>query len=98
MTTHTIEKTAISSENPPVSQPVENTEYKYPHFIGHDLPGLTADQLLERAVRNARCRNAPRGGKHMRWVAVADAFSVGSGYSHALCRRYGLDPAEMVKR
>jgi hypothetical protein len=47
------QKTSIFLENTPVSQPIENAGYKYPRFIGHDLPGLTADQLLERAVRNA---------------------------------------------
>jgi hypothetical protein len=89
------QKTSIFVENTPVSQPIENAGYKYPRFIGHDLPGLTAD---ERAVRNARCRRAHRGFKHPRWTAVMDAFAVGSGYAKALCRRYGLDPDHMVSR
>lgn len=53
-------------------------------------------KLLERAVRNAR---AQRGrGYHPRWTAVSDAFGLGSTFSQQLCRRFGLDPDEMVKR
>ena len=53
--------------------------------------------LLERAVRGARSPNYRRDIKHARWVAVMDTFSLGSTFSHQLCRRFNLDPDEMVK-
>ena len=52
--------------------------------------------LLLRAVAN--CRNRHISVKHPRWVAVANAFAVGSTYAHLLCRRFGYDPDELVKR
>lgn len=55
-------------------------------------------ELLARAVRNARDRVTRKGFLHPRWVAVMDCFALGSTYSHQLCRRFGLDPAEMVKK
>jgi len=73
-------------ETPPVEEDPRTT-----------TPGVTDAELLERAVRGARSRSVRRGWKHPRWTAVADVFALGSGYSHALCRRYGLDPDEMVK-
>lgn len=97
MTTQTISKQGISSEKPQVRKPYETTR-KTLGFVGHDLPGLTADQLLERAVLNARGRYSRRGAKHPRWTAVKDAFALGAGYSRTLCLRYGIDRDEMVKR
>jgi ribosomal protein S13 len=49
-------------------------------------------QLLEEAVRNARCqhRAAPR------WLAVRDLFGVGSTSARYLCREFGLDPEAIV--
>ena len=50
----------------------------------------TAD-LVKRAVMNARphrCGEAPR------WVAVMDAFALGSTHAYELCRLHGLDPEE----
>lgn len=61
----------------------------------HDIPD---DTLLRRAVSSARVRNRRKGEKHERWTAVMDAFALGSGYSMQLCRRFGLDPFEVVKR
>lgn len=55
-------------------------------------------KLLERAVRGARDHTAPSGHKHPRWVAIAQVFALGSTYSHQLCRRFDLDPDEMVCR
>jgi hypothetical protein len=60
-----------------------------------DIPD---EKLLERAVRCARDVTAPSRHKHPRWVAVSQAFALGSTYSHQLCRRFGLDPDEMVDR
>ena len=59
-----------------------------------DIPD---EELLRRAVTSAR---AKRHGniRHPRWCAVSDAFLLGSTYSAQLCRRFGLDPEEMVKR
>lgn len=53
----------------------------------------THEQLVERAVRNAKPRTA---GTSPRWVAVGDTFGIGSTYAHELCRLHGLDPCEEV--
>jgi hypothetical protein len=58
----------------------------------NDIPDA---DLLTRAVRNCRARQS---GKAPRWVAVSDTFVLGSTYSRQLCRRFGLDPDEMVGR
>ena len=54
--------------------------------------------LLARAVASARSRRHNKGHKHPRWVAVMDAFSLGSTYAAELCRRFGIDPEEEVSR
>lgn len=54
------------------------------------------DELLSRAVKNARARRGT--GYCSRWVAVSELFCMGSTYSQALCRRFGLDPDEQVRR
>lgn len=59
---------------------------------------ISDEQLLRRAVANCRDKSAPSGGEHPRWVAVMDAFALGSTYAHQLCRRFGFDPNEMVVR
>ena len=61
----------------------------------YDIPD---DKLLQRAVRCARSHTARKGVKHPRWVAVMDAFGLGSTYAHQLCRRFDFDPDEMVRR
>lgn len=58
---------------------------------------ISDDTLLRRAVISARSRDKGHV-KHPRWVAVMDAFALGSTYAHQLCRRFGVDPDEMVKR
>lgn len=55
-------------------------------------------QLLARAVGRARKRNARKGEKHTRWEAVMDVFLLGSTLAVALCRRFDLDPDELVTR
>lgn len=66
------------------------------------LPGtvdaIPDTELLRRAVQNCRDRLSRKGEKHARWVAVMDTFLLDSTYAHQLCRRYGLDPDEMVTR
>jgi hypothetical protein len=54
--------------------------------------------LLERAVRNGRGRGQKRGQRYPRWSLVADTFALGSTYAIQLCRRFGLDPDELVTR
>jgi hypothetical protein len=56
------------------------------------------EELLGRAVRNCRARSGRAGAKHPRWTAVMDTFALGSTYSYQLCRRFGMDPEELVKR
>jgi hypothetical protein len=54
-------------------------------------PGISDEELVRRAVRNARPRH-PAGG--VRWHAVVEALAVGSSYAVNLCRRFNLDPNE----
>lgn len=53
----------------------------------------TPDQLVERAVKNARSHDC---GESPRWVAVMDTFALGSTSAHEMCRAHGLDPDEKV--
>lgn len=62
------------------------------------LEDIEDDTLLRRAVRNCRDRHSNKGVKHQRWVAVMDTFQLGSTYAHEMCRRFDLDPDELVKR
>lgn len=55
-------------------------------------------ELLSRAVTHCVDPDKGKGVKHPRWVAVMATFLLSSGYSMELCRRFGLDPDEMVKR
>lgn len=60
-----------------------------------DIPDA---ELLARAVRGARVLTGGASVQHPRWVAVMAAFGLGSTYACQLCRRFGLDPDEKVKR
>lgn len=53
------------------------------------------EDLIGRAVRE--CRRGRGRQKIILWSKVSDRFALGSTYSIELCRRYGLDPDEMVK-
>lgn len=53
----------------------------------------TAEELVSRAVRNARPREC---GESPRWAAVSSTFALGSTFAAQLCRIHGLDPDEMV--
>lgn len=57
-----------------------------------DIPD---EELLRRAVRN--CRRGRGRGKLPLWSVVGDRFALGSTYAGQLCRRFGLDPEEVVK-
>lgn len=59
---------------------------------------VSDDQLLSRVVRDCRDQRKRKGVLHPRWVAVMDTFIVGSTYAHLICRRFGYNPDEMVKR
>jgi hypothetical protein len=64
-----------------------------PDHKPRSVSDYTAEELVSRAVRNARphaCGESPR------WVAIQDTFALGSTYSIQLCRIHGLDPEEKV--
>lgn len=56
---------------------------------------FTEDDLLRTAVRMVR---GTTRRKQPRWVLMKDAFCCGSGVAHALCRRFGFDPDEELRR
>lgn len=60
----------------------------------HTVANIRDEDLLRRAVSNARATN--RRGKQPRWVAVMDTFSLGSTFAHQLCARFHFDPDEMI--
>lgn len=64
-------------------------------MTSHTVASISDDELLGRAVRNARPESRRR--RSPRWVAVMDSFSLGSTFAHQLCIRFNLDPDEMVK-
>ncbi len=59
---------------------------------------ISDEILLKRAVSSARMRSSRKGARHLRWAAVSDVFALGSTYAAQLCRRFGLDPNEEVRR
>jgi hypothetical protein len=63
-----------------------------------NLVEYSDDELLRRAVKNARSFHASSSSKHPRWIGVMSAFALGSTYSKMLCRRFGLDPDEEVSK
>lgn len=67
----------------------------HPEFTEPSVAGIPDEELLRRAVWNVRARTR---GYNPRWVAVMEAFVLGSTYSMQLCRRFGIDPDEKVKR
>jgi hypothetical protein len=60
-----------------------------------DIPD---EELLRRAVKGSRSGRYRKGLEHPRWAAVRDSFALGSTYARQLCRRFDLDPNEMVRR
>ena len=62
------------------------------------LHDITAENLVKRVLANLTPRNTRKGEKKMRWVVVMETFALGSTYSKDLCRKYDLDPDEMLKR
>lgn len=62
-----------------------------------DVNDIPDNKLLERVLRNMMRRGRSRD-KLPLWSIVADNFALGSGYACQLCRRFGLDPDQIVKR
>jgi hypothetical protein len=60
------------------------------------VSSIADTELLRRAVSSARPRKWRSA--QPRWTAVMDAFCLGSTYARELCRRFDLDPDEMVRR
>lgn len=60
-----------------------------------DVNDIPDAELLGRAVR--KCTRLGRKPKVPRWTVVADRFCLGSTYAAQLCRRFGVDPDEMVR-
>lgn len=67
-----------------------NKDQKFTSTV-YDIPD---EDLIRRAVWNAR----PRKGRVPRWSAIADAFGLGSTYSMQLCRRFDVDPDQLIGR
>lgn len=65
---------------------------------GPSVSRIPDEELLRRAVKSARSPHLRKGQKHYRWAAVSEIFALGSTFSFELCRRFNLDPEEMVKR
>jgi hypothetical protein len=60
-----------------------------------DVNDIKDNELLGRAVRE--CRRGRGRAKVYLWSKISDRFALGSTYSMQLCRRFGLDPDEMVR-
>ncbi|MCS4284465.1 hypothetical protein M2396_002761 [Pseudomonas sp. BIGb0278] len=56
---------------------------------------FTEDDLLARAVRGV---SGTGRQKRPRWALMTDVFLCGSGVAHALCRRFGVDPNEDLRK
>ncbi|MBI6940024.1 hypothetical protein JET76_01575 [Pseudomonas putida] len=56
---------------------------------------FTEDDLLRTAVRMVRGTTRM---KRPRWALMMDAFCCGSGVAQALCRRFGFDPDEGLRK
>jgi hypothetical protein len=61
----------------------------------HDVSCIADDELLRRAVRD--CRLLGGRDKLPLWSVVARRFAIGSTFAWQLCRRFELDPDEMVR-
>ena len=59
---------------------------------------ISRSDLIDRAIRNAKNGNKKKGIKHTRREAVMFVFALGSTHADDLCRRFGFDPEELVKR
>lgn len=62
-----------------------------------DVNDIPDNELLGRVLRYLEKRGRSRI-KVPLWSIIGDHFALGSGYSIQLCRKYGLDPDQIVKR
>lgn len=62
-----------------------------------DVNDIPDNELLGRVLRSLQKRGRSRE-KLPLWSIVADKFALGSTYSGQLCRRFGLEPDELVRR
>jgi hypothetical protein len=63
-----------------------------------NIDKIPDSDLLRRAVVNCRDGRQRKGIAHPRWTAVMHVFALGATYACQLCRRFDLDPDEMVRR
>ncbi len=58
----------------------------------------SSDDLVKAAIRSLRKRKPDKRSRarqpHPLWSRVGCLFCHGSGYSYAICRKYGFDPDE----
>lgn len=63
---------------------------------------LADNEIAERDLIHGVMRNlqGPAGNTYgrPRWAIVTDVFAIGSTSARALCREFGLDPDEQLKR
>lgn len=64
-------------------------------MAGPSVSEIPDEELLRRAVRN--CRRGRGRWKVPLWSKVSDRFALGSTFAIELCRRFELDPEEMVR-
>lgn len=64
--------------------------------VMNSVSSVPDDELLRRSVRFLMRRGRGRYRAPL-WSVVSKHFALGSGYSCELCRRFGLDPDQMVK-
>lgn len=57
------------------------------------VPELSDAFLVERAVR---CAEPPEATAMLRWAVIKRTFGVGSTVAKDLCRRFGLNPDEVI--
>ncbi|KPW31371.1 Uncharacterized protein ALO87_00812 [Pseudomonas syringae pv. apii] len=81
-----LSKPAASEQAPPLEIPSRTIMLSGCEFTEHELLARAV-----RAVSGSRRNTMPR------WGLVRDAFGTGSGVATALCRRFGLDPDEVLK-
>lgn len=62
-----------------------------------DVNDIPDNELLQRVLRNLYKRGRSRE-KLPLWSIVSDKFALGSTYAAQLCRRFGLNPNEIVRR
>ena len=68
-----------------------------PEVLMPDVNDIPDNVLLQRVLRNLQTH----GRSHEKlplWSIVSERFALGSTYAEQLCRRFGLNPDEIVRR